>query len=198
MSLLRALPRSFQTRQPLLLRTFLTTRPLLSEEATTPTVLSTLQPDLKTAMRSKDKPRLSVLRALLAEITNASKTASPISSDGAFHQLLVRQIKASTSALDEFSTAKREDLVEKERIQLGVLEEYRGRFNFVREQEMEDIVRALVSEEREKDKGKWENLVGKAREGKLVGRSMAVVGKDRPVDMSVLKSVIERVLTENA
>src|SRR5262245_51749597 len=110
-----ARPSGSCSRPALLRRAFLAT-PRRGQDGSTPTVvLSTLQPDLKTALRSKDKPRLAVLRALLAEITNASKTAKPIATDSHFYTLLARQIKSSNAAIEEFAAAKREDLVEKER-----------------------------------------------------------------------------------
>src|ERR1051326_7942459 len=50
--------------------------------------LSRLREDLKTAMRAKDAARLSVLRAVLANITNASKTNAPVKDDLALLALL--------------------------------------------------------------------------------------------------------------
>ncbi|KAF1960681.1 GatB/YqeY domain-containing protein [Byssothecium circinans] len=193
MSLLRLLPRAslFSPRQPTLLRTFLATRPL-SQEAPS-TVLSTIKPDLKTALRSKDKPRLSVLRSLLAEITNASKTTSPIASDQTFYNLLQKQIKSSNTAIEEFNNARREDLVEKEKVQLGVLKEYRDRIDVVGEEEMEGLVRSVV--EMEKESGKWEALKEGARKGVIMGKTRARIG-DRPVDGEVLSGVITRVVGE--
>lgn len=77
-------------------------------------------------MRSKAQSRLSVLRALLAEITNASKTATPIATDIQFLSLLRKHVAVSRTAADEFAQAGRDDLRGKEEQQIAVLEEYVG------------------------------------------------------------------------
>src|SRR3954471_6261859 len=73
-----------------------------STEAPASPLLSKLRTDLKSAMRAKDTARLSVLRSLLADITNASKTSSPITNDVALLALLRKRISASQTATDEF------------------------------------------------------------------------------------------------
>jgi len=75
-------------------------------------------------MRSKDTPSLSVLRAVLADITNSSKTASPISTDSQLLRLLRKRASASQASIEEFKQAKRDDLAEKEAKELSVLERY--------------------------------------------------------------------------
>lgn len=147
-----------------------------------PTVLSTLQPDLKAALRSKDKPRLTVLRSLLAEITNASKTPKPIDTDSHFYNLLQKQIKSSNAAVDEFAAASREDLVDKERSQLKVLEEYAARIPTVAEDEVEAVVREVVQQ-----------LGDKAKVGSVMGRALGKMG-GRPVDAEMVKRKVEEIV----
>lgn len=121
------------TLQPTL-RTLRTLRPLRTQVClrynSTSTqaepLLPRLRTQLKSAMIAKDTPRLSVLRALLADITNASKTTSPVSTDLHLLALLRKRIAASRSAADEFKAANRPDLAEKEEAQIKVLEEYAG------------------------------------------------------------------------
>ena len=176
MSLFRLTRPTSSLRFPLLHRTFLTTRPLCSE---TPTLLSTLQPELKSAMRAKDKPRLAVLRSLLAEITNASKTPKPVSNDAALYSLLSKHIKASQAAIEEFEAAKRQDLVEKEQGQVDILEGYLGRIEVVGEEEIREIVKEVGG--------------GEAKVGMVVGKVMGRV-KGRPVDVEVVKRVVGEVM----
>ncbi|KAJ4360444.1 uncharacterized protein N0V89_001007 [Didymosphaeria variabile] len=167
-------------RQPLLHRTFLTTRPLFNQAS----ILSTLKPELMTAMRSKDKPRLTVLRALLAEITNASKTSKPISSDATLFSLLSKQIKASQAAVDEFANAKREDLVEKEREQLLVLEGYLNQIEVVGEDEVRNVAEEVAG-----------GLGAGAKVGPVMGKVMGKFG-GRPVDSDLVKRVVEEVVVQ--
>ena len=200
MSLFRLAPRcSFLLRQPHLTRTFQTTSRLLSQEsASTPSVLSSLQPDLKAALRSKDKPRLAVLRALLADITNASKTSTPVASDATFYLLLQKQIKASHAAVGEFQAAKRDDLVDKEKVQLAVLKEYRDRIHVLAPAAMASLVRRVVAEEKGRDEARWAAMKESARHGFLMGKTFAKVGGESPMDAGALKAVIEKVVAEGA
>ncbi|KAJ4291852.1 hypothetical protein N0V90_009748 [Kalmusia sp. IMI 367209] len=169
------------------LRAFHTTRLLLSEStnAQHSSVLSTLQPELKTALRSKDKPRLTVLRSLLAEITNASKTSKPIATDASLFSLLSKQIKASQAAVEEFEKAKRDDLVEKERSQLSVLEGLLNKIEKVDDGEIREAVAEVVKE------GKGNNV------GAVIGKTMGKFG-GRPVDAEAVRRIVGEVLGEKA
>ena len=77
-------------------------------------------------MKAKDTPRLSVLRAVLAEITNSSKTANPITTDLQLLSLLKKRTSGDKAAEAEFREAGRGDLVAREEEQRRVLEEYAG------------------------------------------------------------------------
>jgi uncharacterized protein YqeY len=171
--------------RPTLLRTFVTTSPRLSADgkpAPATTTFQSLQSELKNAMRAKDKPRLSTIRALLAEITNASKTAKPIENDTTLYALLAKQIKASNSAVEEFEKAKREDLVEKERAQLSVLEELQGKIAVVSDEEIESAVREVLKQVQEKSKG---DVNAGAVMGRVMGRLHG------PVDADAVRTKVE-------
>lgn len=105
-----------------------------------PPLLLKLRADLKTAMKAKDTNRLNVLRSLLAEVTNAAKTSSPIKSDMQLLSLLRKRAAASKAAASEFQTAGRADLREKEEAQSSVLEEYAGGVEVVGEDEIKRVV----------------------------------------------------------
>ncbi|CAI6337426.1 unnamed protein product [Periconia digitata] len=142
MSLLRLLPRaSLAVRQPVLLGPLRTTRALSESE-----ILTTIKNDLKDSLRAKDKPRLSVLRNLLASITNASKTPKPVANDSAFYALLQNTIKTSQAAIEDFQKAKRDDLVDKEQVQVAVLEEYVKTIDVVGEEEIDKIIATATEE----------------------------------------------------
>ncbi|KAI8629021.1 Yqey-like protein-domain-containing protein [Xylariaceae sp. FL1651] len=93
-------------------------------DAPAPPLLQKLKADLKSAMRAKDAARLSVLRAALASTLNASKTASPVTTDAALVALLRKQARGCADARAEFAAGGRDDLVAKEDAQLSVLDEY--------------------------------------------------------------------------
>jgi uncharacterized protein YqeY len=196
MSLLRLhLTRSiFAFTRPTLFRTFITTPPRLSADskpAPATTTFQSLQSELKNAMRAKDKPRLTTIRALLAEITNASKTAKPIENDATLFALLSKQVKASNSAIEEFEKAKREDLVEKERAQLSVLEELKGKIKVVDEQEIESVVRDVLKQVQEANE-KQGKTNADVNVGAVMGRVMGRLGG--PVDADAVKSKVAEIV----
>jgi uncharacterized protein YqeY len=154
-----------------------------SSTSNEPTILPRLQSDLKTALRAKNKPTLSVIRSLQAEIINASKTAKPIETDGALYSLIQKQIKGINTAIQEFENAKRDDLVQKEKEQLAVLEGYANEIPKVEESEVGELVRKAVEGLEE----------GKRTFGSVMGRVIGGI-KGRPVDMEGLNRMIEEVI----
>ncbi|KAG6242787.1 hypothetical protein E4U24_005615 [Claviceps purpurea] len=89
-----------------------------------PPFLQKIKADLKTAMRAKDTPRLSVLRAILSANLNASKTASPIQTDVQLVALIRRIQKSAQDAVEDAKSAGRDDLVNKEMEQVRIMDEY--------------------------------------------------------------------------
>ncbi|KYK59190.1 hypothetical protein DCS_00320 [Drechmeria coniospora] len=89
-----------------------------------PPFLQKLKGDLKAAMRAKDAPRLSVLRAIMSANLNASKTATPISTDVQLVALVRKIQKAAHDAAAEAKAVGRQDLVDKENEQARILEAY--------------------------------------------------------------------------
>jgi uncharacterized protein YqeY len=95
-------------------------------------------------MRAKDTNRLSVLRGILAEVTNLSKTNSPIKKDIQLLALLRKRTAAAKIAADEFRTHQRLDLAEKEELQGKILAEYVGQVDVVSEAEIRRVVESVV------------------------------------------------------
>lgn len=144
------------------------------------TVLPRLKADLKDAMRAKNKPALNTIRALQAEIINASKTAKPITTDGAFYSLIQKQIKASNTAIEEFQAAKREDLVSKEQEQLDVLNKYADQIPKVAESEIDELVKSVLETLDE----------GKRSFGSVMGKVMGGI-KGRPYNVDYVTKKIQ-------
>ncbi|KAH7030934.1 Yqey-like protein-domain-containing protein [Microdochium trichocladiopsis] len=112
-----------------------------------PPLLQKLKADLKTAMRAKDAPRLTVLRSVLAATLNASKTATPITTDAQLIALLRKTQRGNEEASAEARQANRADLVEKEEAQIRVLEEYVAGSGVeeVTDEQLRLVVRGVVS-----------------------------------------------------
>lgn len=95
-------------------------------------------------MQDKDKNKLNVLRALLSQSLNASKTNSPIVTDMQMLALVRKNAAASKQAAAEFVEAGRQDLADKEAEQMRVMEEYIGEVKTVGEEEIRKVVGEVV------------------------------------------------------
>lgn len=95
-------------------------------------------------MQDKDKNKLNVLRALLSQSLNASKTSSPIVTDMQMLALVRKNAAASKQAAAEFVEAGRQDLADKEAEQMRVMEEYIGEVKTVGEEEIRRVVGEVV------------------------------------------------------
>ncbi|MCJ1245004.1 hypothetical protein MMC30_002205 [Trapelia coarctata] len=120
----------------------------LPSDIPVPPLLLKLKSDLKVAMKAKDTNRLNVLRAVLAETTNASKTSSPIRTDVQLLSLLRKRIAVSKSAAEEFSAANRDDLRDKEQAQVAVMEEYAAGVKTVGQDEITEVVARIIGKMR--------------------------------------------------
>nr|POE87851.1 altered inheritance of mitochondria protein 41, mitochondrial [Quercus suber] len=152
-------------------------------------LLLKLRTDLKTAMRSKDTARLSVLRSLLAEITNAAKTSKPVTTDLQLLSLLRKRAAAAKAAGEEFRIAGREDLVKKEEQQAKVIEEYAESVDTVGETEIRNAV-VMAVEEIKKEAG------DKVVMGDVLKRLLALGGSldGKPVEKAQVAAMVKRVL----
>ena len=81
--------------------------------------------DVKTAMKSKDAPRLDTLRFFQAAVKNREieLRPNPISDDEVLG-VLKKMIKQRKESIEQFQAAGRKDLVDKETKELGFLEVY--------------------------------------------------------------------------
>lgn len=118
-----------------------------------------------------------------AEIINASKTAKPITTDGALYALIQKQIKASNTAIEEFQAAKRDDLVSKEQEQLDVLNKYAGQIPKVAESEIDELVKSVLEKLEE----------GKRTFGSVMGKVMGGI-KGRPHDLEYVTKKIQEAI----
>ncbi|CAL3965206.1 hypothetical protein PZA11_001991 [Diplocarpon coronariae] len=155
--------------------------------STTPPMLLKIRKDMKTAMQQKDTNRLSVLRSLLSQSLNASKTSSPINTDMQVLALLRRSVSAGKAASAEFSAAGRQDLADKEELQIKVLEEYAGGVEVLGEEEVRRAVQDVLEEFRGVEK--------EIKVGDVLKRVFApeVLG-DKPVEKGDVARIVKELL----
>lgn len=85
---------------------------------------SRLIEDMKTAMRSKDKPRLGVVRLVLAAIKQREVDERIELDDAQVLAVLDKMVKQRRDSVKQFADAGRQELADQESYEIGVLQEY--------------------------------------------------------------------------
>jgi uncharacterized protein YqeY len=88
------------------------------------TLKEKLQEDLKTAMKSKDTIRLSVIRLAKAAVMNLEIARGHQLSDEEVIDVLAKEVKQRNDSLVEFEKAGRKDLVENLQKEIRIAQEY--------------------------------------------------------------------------
>jgi uncharacterized protein YqeY len=83
-----------------------------------------LQADIKAAMKARDSRILGVLRMLSADLKNEAIARRRALTDDEAVQVLVRAVKQRREAAEQFARGGRQDLVDKETWEVGVVEGY--------------------------------------------------------------------------
>jgi len=97
--------------------------------------------DIKNAMKSKEAERLSAIRFLQAAVKNREIELRPNAiTDEDVLGVIKRMAKQRKDSISEYEKAGRADLVDKEKFELSVMEEY------LPQQMTQDQVAAIVSE----------------------------------------------------
>ena len=101
-------------------------------------LLARLQQDMNEARKAQDKPRTLLLGTILADIKNRKIELRRDPTDDEVLDVVRRGIKRRRESVEMYTTAKREDLAEKERAEIALLERYQPA------QVSDDEVRAAV------------------------------------------------------
>ncbi len=138
-----------------------------------------IQSDLRAAMLARDEPRKAALRMLTAAIKNAEIEAGDELAEGDLLVVVQRQVKQRRESIVEFRKGGREDLVEREEIELeafaGYLPEEASR------EEIEEAARATVEEtgaSGPRDIGKVMPVLIKRFQGKAGGRVISEIVRE--------------------
>jgi uncharacterized protein len=108
-------------------------------------LLERLNNDMKQAMRNKEKDKLSVIRMIKATLQNeAIKLGKQELSEEEELTVLSREMKQRKDSLHEFDKAGREDLVEKLRQEIAVVELYMPKQ--LSEEEITAIIKEAIVE----------------------------------------------------
>jgi len=98
--------------------------------------------DMKEAMRAKDKVRLSTIRMINSLIKNAEIEKRGELTDDEIIQLLMKYAKQRKEAIEMYEKGGRQDLVEKEKTELAVVESYLPKR--MSEEEIRELVKKAI------------------------------------------------------
>ncbi len=139
--------------------------------------------NIKEAMKARDAVRLEVMRGLVTAFTNelvaTGKTPQDMLSDEDAIKVITRASKQRKDSIEQFTKGNRMDLVDIEKAQLAIIEEFLPKLMDVNE--IEEIVKNKLSELEIKDPTKK-------------GMFMASVMKDLKgkADGSMVKEVVDK------
>ncbi|MFD1317160.1 GatB/YqeY domain-containing protein [Loigolactobacillus zhaoyuanensis] len=106
-------------------------------------LIDTLNVDLKTAMKARDKARLAVVRMLKAAVTNEQIKLGHELNEQEGLAVLATELKQRKESLEEFSKAGRDDLVTPLQEEIKIVKEYLPQQ--LTEAEVSDLVTTTVA-----------------------------------------------------
>ncbi|OJG26117.1 glutamyl-tRNA(Gln) amidotransferase subunit E [Enterococcus columbae DSM 7374 = ATCC 51263] len=134
---------------------------------------------MKTAMKAKDKDTLQVVRMLKASIQNEQIKAGHDLSEDEELTVLSREMKQRRDALSEFEQAGRDDLVEKVKVEIAIVEKYLPAQ--LSEAELREIIQNAISQvnaSSAKEFGKVMGVVMPQVKGKADGNQVNAIVKE--------------------
>ena len=146
-------------------------------------LLSTLNDDMKTAMKAKEKETLQVIRMLKASLQNEQIKVGRELNEEEELTILSREMKQRRESLTEFAKADRQDLVDKVKGEITIVEKYLPAQ--LTEEEIRQIVAAAIEQT---------GATSAQEFGKVMGAVMPKVkGK---ADGNVVNSVVKELLNK--
>lgn len=142
-------------------------------------MLTTLNEDMKTAMKSKDKESLQVIRMLKSALQKEKIDLGRDLTDEEELTILSHEMKQRRDSLAEFEKADRQDLVEKTQAEIKIVEKYLPAQ--LTEEEIRQLVQAAIDQtgaSSPKEFGKVMGVVMPKVKGKADGNQVNAVVKE--------------------
>jgi len=142
-------------------------------------LLERINEDIKTAMRARDRRRLTALRLITAAVKQREVDERIVLDDAQVLEVLARMAKQRRESIDQYRQAGRQDLVDQEAFELALLEAYLPRQ--LSDQELEALVSEVIGATgvtSVRDMGKVMGTLKPKLQGRAdLGRVSAVVKK---------------------
>ena len=140
--------------------------------------------DIKSAMKAKDKIRLETVRGIKKAILEKEVALRPKGQDSLTEEheieLLAQLAKQRRDSIEQYSNAGRDDLADKERQELAILETYLP--EQINDTELESIVDEIIASvgaTSPKDLGKVMGVAMKQLKGKADGKKIQALVKSK-------------------
>ena len=137
--------------------------------------------DLKEAMKTKDNDRLSAIRMIQSAVKNKEIELRPNEiTDNEILAVLKKLVKQRQDAIEQYQTANRQDLVDKEKKELDVIESYLPR-QLTRD-ELKPLVEEVIQETNAqslKEMGQVMKILQSRTAGLADGRLLSEMVKSR-------------------
>lgn len=146
------------------------------------TILTTLQDEMKNAMKSRDQARLDALRLMVSSIKYAQvdlprgKAGSPNITDEQIVPVLQKEAKKRREAIEAYKAAGRGELQAKEEYELKLIEDYLPKM--MSEDEVRAKVQAALESAKPENFGMAMNVAMKAVAGQSSGVVVSKVVKE--------------------
>ena len=130
-----------------------------------------LQEDLKSSMKNKDTVKKSVITLIRAAVKQYEVDNRVELGDEEIIDIISKQLKQRSDALEEFAKANREDLVNETEAEIKVIKEYLPQQ--LSEEELNEIVKETISEvgaNSMKDMGKIMSAIKPKTKGRADGK----------------------------
>lgn len=89
-----------------------------------PSLIETINEDIKSAMRSKDSERLTTLRMLKAAIKQRDIDTQSVATDQDALAIINKMVKQRKESTEQYLAAQRPELAEKEQLEINILTAY--------------------------------------------------------------------------
>lgn len=100
--------------------------------------------DMKTAMRGQEKERLAAIRLVMAALKQKEVDERVTLTDEQVLAILDKMVKQRRDSINQFQTANRQDLVQKEETEVRVIQQYLP--TQLTAEEIDQLVTAAISE----------------------------------------------------
>ncbi|ODS33402.1 MAG: hypothetical protein SCARUB_01439 [Candidatus Scalindua rubra] len=128
--------------------------------------------ELREAMKSQNKLRMSVLRMLLAEITNAEKSGR----DFEYIDVVKGYAKKLKKTIEEYERLQIQDKVNSCKEELKIVEEFLPKQ--MTDEELERVVTEVIESEKPKDIGSAMKIIMSKYKGVVDGKKVQTLVKD--------------------